>query len=85
MLIFLAIVVLHSKKKKKKIKVTSCVFAVLLFQDGLIDQLYDLMLEYFHTQSHSICFPELALSTIIQVKQLILTLTAVYGQSAWML
>lgn len=64
-------------------KLASQIFAVLHFQDGLIDQLYDLMLEYFHTQSHSIGFPELALPTIIQVKQLILTLTPVYGQCEW--
>ncbi|KAI8517299.1 Nucleolar complex protein 2 [Branchiostoma belcheri] len=66
-------------KKHSKTSVKPLNFAVMLklskaqlqeqaFRDGVIDQLYELLLTYFNTQAHTMGFPELVLTSILQMK-----------------
>ncbi|KAK3797219.1 hypothetical protein RRG08_030446 [Elysia crispata] len=66
-------------KRHKTVSLKPFNFAVILkfskaqlhekaFKDGLIDQLYEYLLESFNNQAHSIGFPELIIPSIIQLK-----------------
>ncbi|CAH1240335.1 NOC2L [Branchiostoma lanceolatum] len=71
-------------KKHSKTSVKPLNFAVMLklsnaqlqeqaFRDGVIDQLYELLMSYFNTQSHTVGFPELVLTSILQMKDFMKT------------
>ncbi|RUS76682.1 hypothetical protein EGW08_015572 [Elysia chlorotica] len=66
-------------KRHKTVSLKPFNFAVILkfskaqlhekaFKDGLIDQLYEYLLESFNNQAHSIGFPELIIPSVIQLK-----------------
>jgi hypothetical protein len=40
-------------------------------QDGVVDQVYELLMNYLHVYSHTIAFPELVLPLTIQVRKFV--------------
>ncbi|EFA07851.1 nucleolar complex protein 2 [Tribolium castaneum] len=69
-------------KKHQKVSMKPIQFTFLLrvsksqmmengFKDALIEAIYELLLEYLTTNSHSISFPDLSLLCVVQIKQFV--------------
>ena len=47
--------------------VALCDLCVVVFQDGVIDNVFDLLLDHLSSYSHHIAFPELVLPVLLKV------------------
>lgn len=53
------------------LKLSKAQLAENAFKDAVMDQFYELIMDYAHTQCHTIGFPELILPTVIQMKSIL--------------
>ena len=59
---------IYSKPMSSYASLFTLLIANACLQDGVIDQVYELLMEQFHIHAHCIGFPELVVPAVIQVR-----------------